>query len=70
MLPFVRKQLPTGVQNVFTVVSNAVDVIVSSGEFTAEEAARLMFHKLLEPIFVQLLIFHVVVFVLFCKKKE
>jgi len=53
------------VENIFTVGSNAVDVIVTSGEFTTQEPAWFMFHKLLEPIFVQLLIFHVVVFVLF-----
>ena len=50
--------------------SDAVDVIVGARELAVQKPARLVFHKLLEPVFVQLLILHVVVLVLFCKKKR
>ena len=64
------EELSTGVEDVITVGPDAVNVVVGSGEFTAEEPARLMFHKLLEPIFVELFIFHVVIFVFLCYNKN
>ena len=64
------EQLTTAVENVLTVGSYAVDVIVRARELAVQKPARLVFHKLLEPVFVQLLILHVVVLVLFCKKKR
>ena len=70
MLPFVGKQLTTRVKHIVTIGPDAVDMIVSAGEFTAEEPAWFMFHKLLEPIFVELLIFHVVILVLLCYNKN
>ena len=50
--------------------SDAVDVVVRARELAVQKPARLVFHKLLEAVFVQLLILHVVVLVLFCKKKR
>ena len=64
------EELSTRVEDIITVGPDAVNVVVGSGEFTAEEPARLMFHKLLEPIFVELFIFHVVVFVFLCYNKN
>lgn len=57
-------------KNVLAVRSDAVDVVVRARELAVQKPARLVFHKLLEPVFVQLLILHVVVLVLFCKKKR
>ena len=57
-------------KDVLTVRSDAVDVVVGAGELAVQKPARLVFHKLLEAVFVQLLILHVVVLVLFCKKKR
>lgn len=65
-----REELATAVKHVLTVGADTVDVVVGAREFTAEEPARFVFHKLLKTIFVQLLILHVVVLVLFCKKKK
>ena len=64
------EQLPAAVEDVLAVRSDAVDVVVGSGELAVQKPARLVFHKLLEAVFVQLLILHVVVLVLFCKKKR
>ena len=57
-------------EDVLAMRSDAVDVVVGSGELAVQKPARLVFHKLLEAVFVQLLILHVVVLVLFCKKKR
>ena len=57
-------------KNVLAVRSDAVDVVVRARELAVQKPAWLVFHKLLEPVFVQLLILHVVVLVLFCKKKR
>ena len=64
------EELPAAVENVLAMRSDAVDVVVGSGELAVQKPARLVFHKLLEAVFVQLLILHVVVLVLFCKKKR
>ena len=64
------EELPATVEDVLAVRSDAVDVVVGSGELAVQKPARLVFHKLLEAVFVQLLILHVVVLVLFCKKKR
>ena len=64
------EQLAAAVEDVLAVRSDAVDVVVGSGELAVQKPARLVFHKLLEAVFVQLLILHVVVLVLFCKKKR
>ena len=64
------EELPAAVEDVLAMRSDAVDVVVGSGELAVQKPARLVFHKLLEPVFVQLLILHVVVLVLFCKKKR
>ena len=64
------EELPAAVEDVLAVRSDAVDVVVGSGELAVQKPARLVFHKLLEAVFVQLLILHVVVLVLFCKKKR
>ena len=69
-LPFMGEKLTAAVENVLTVRADAVDVVVRARELAVQKPARLVFHKLLEPIFVQLLILHVVVLVLFCKKKR
>ena len=63
------EELTAAVKNILAVGSDAVDVVVRARELAVQKPARLVFHKLLEPIFVQLLILHVVVLVLFCKKK-
>ena len=70
MLSLVREELARGVKDVVAVGANAVDVVVGPGEFTAEEPAGFVFHKLLEPIFVELFIFHVVIFVFLCYNKD
>ena len=64
------EELPAAVEDVLAMRSDAVDVVVGSGELAVQKPARLVFHKLLEAVFVQLLILHVVVLVLFCKKKR
>ena len=64
------EELPAAVEDVLAVRSDAVDVVVGSGELAVQKPARPVFHKLLEAVFVQLLILHVVVLVLFCKKKR
>ena len=64
------EQLPAAVEDVLAMRSDAVDVVVGPGELAVQKPARLVFHKLLEAVFVQLLILHVVVLVLFCKKKR
>ena len=64
------EELAAAVEDVLAVRSDAVDVVVGSGELAVQKPARLVFHKLLEAVFVQLLILHVVVLVLFCKKKR
>ena len=64
------EELPAAVEDVLAVRSDAVDVVVGAGELAVQKPARLVFHKLLEAVFVQLLILHVVVLVLFCKKKR
>ena len=69
-LSFVGEELTAAVKNILAVGSDAVDVVVRARELAVQKPARLVFHKLLEPIFVQLLILHVVVLVLFCKKKR
>jgi hypothetical protein len=51
-------------------VPDAVDVVVGAGEFAGDEPAGLVLHELLEPVLVQLLVLHVVVLVLLCKKKK
>ena len=63
------EELPAAVEDVLAMRSDAVNVVVGSGELAVQKPARLVFHKLLEAVFVQLLILHVVVLVLFCKKK-
>ena len=69
-LPFMGEKLTAAVENVLTVRADAVDVVVRARELAVQKPARLVFHKLLEAVFVQLLILHVVVLVLFCKKKR
>ena len=64
------EELATAVEDVLAMRSDAVDVVVGAGELAVQKPARLVFHKLLEAVFVQLLILHVVVLVLFCKKKR
>ena len=64
------EELPAAVEDVLAMRSDAVDVVVGSRELAVQKPARLVFHKLLEAVFVQLLILHVVVLVLFCKKKR
>ena len=64
------EELAAAVEDVLAMRSDAVDVVVGAGELAVQEPARLVFHKLLEAVFVQLLILHVVVLVLFCKKKR
>ena len=64
------EELAAAVEDVLAMRSDAVDVVVGPGELAVQEPARLVFHKLLEAVFVQLLILHVVVLVLFCKKKR
>ena len=64
------EELPAAVEDVLAMRSDAVNVVVGSGELAVQKPARLVFHKLLEAVFVQLLILHVVVLVLFCKKKR
>ena len=64
------EELPAAVEDVLAMRSDAVDVVVGAGELAVQKPARLVFHKLLEAVFVQLLILHVVVLVLFCKKKR
>ena len=69
-LPFMGEKLTAAVENVLAVRADAVDVVVRPRELAVQKPARLVFHKLLEAVFVQLLILHVVVLVLFCKKKR
>lgn len=64
------EELAAAVEDVLAMRSDAVDVVVGAGELAVQKPARLVFHKLLEAVFVQLLILHVVVLVLFCKKKR
>ena len=52
------------------VAPDAVDVVVAPRELAAVEAAGLVFHKLLEPVFVELFIFHVVILVFLCYNKN
>ena len=64
------EELPAAVEDVLAMRSDAVDVVVGPRELAVQKPTRLVFHKLLEAVFVQLLILHVVVLVLFCKKKR
>ena len=47
-----------------------MNVVVAPRELAAVEAAGFVFHKLLEPVFVELFIFHVVIFVFLCYNKN
>ena len=67
MFSLVREQLTGAVEHIVTIVTNAMNVVVGPREFATQESTRFMFHKLLETIFVQLLVLHVVVFVFLCQ---
>ena len=53
-----------------SVTPDAVNVVVAPRELAAVEAAGFVFHKLLEPVFVELFIFHVVILVFLCYNKN
>lgn len=66
MFPLMAEELPTAMQHVAAVCSNAVDVVTDPRKSTVVIAAGFIFHKLFEPVTGELLVFDVVAFVFFC----
>jgi hypothetical protein len=61
----VAEKLSTGMQHVVATRPDAMYMVANTGKSTTVERAQLMFHKLLEAISTQLLIFNVICLVLF-----
>ena len=65
MFPLVSKKLARRVQNVITIGSHAVNVIDRFRKSTVVIATGILFHEFFKAVLIQLLVFHVKVFVLF-----